>query len=205
MAYVPAANVAMVELRYVFDQEQCENTLYFQASASLSPSLMTTLAADITGWWQTNIKPVQVDNLKLFEVHVTDLTTATSPTVTYNTGLPQQGLLTGDPLPHNCALCISFRTANRGRSSRGRNYHFGFEEGDVTGSLVDQSLVDTIVAAYATLIGAGSLTSGLQWCVVSRFGGGVARTAALVQPVTAVLAIDNVIDSQRRRLPGRGR
>jgi hypothetical protein len=60
------------------------------------------------------------------------------------------------------------------------------------------------VAAYNGLL---ALASNIQvvWCIVSRFSGGQPRTAGEVYPVIAALVTDNVADSQRRRLPGRGR
>lgn len=205
MDYIPAANVAMAELRFDFGGQRCENTLYFEASASLSTTLMTTLAADLVGWWKTQMLPHHTTNMALREVFVTDLTTSTSPTVTYGTGLPANGTNGPEALPNNCALCISFRTAARGRTGRGRNYIMGINEGQVNQSTVDPTLVAQFVAAYNDLIGAGGLTAGLQWCVVSRFVDGDPRPAALVRPITAALCVDGVIDSQRRRLPGRGK
>lgn len=205
MPFVPAANTAMAELRYQWNEQQVENTLYFEASASLSLTLMETLANDLSAWWQAGLRAQQVPDLQLREIFITNLTTNTSPTFSLTDGLPLSGGKLGDGVPNNCALCVSFRTGGRGRSARGRNYVPGLEDGSVTGSVVNGSYAAAILAPYSDLIGAGALTSGLQWCVVSRFSGGVARTAALIQPITSVLLVDDVIDSQRRRLPGRGR
>jgi len=112
--------------------------------------------------------------------------------------------VTGDLLPGNCSLSISFRTAGRGRSSRGRNYFVGLVESQVNGDVVNGGNVDAYQTLYEELIGAGSVVTGWQWVVVSRFFNGAPRTAGLAQPVTAVVVVDSFIDSMRSRLLGRG-
>jgi len=205
MGFVPVPNTLMVELRGVCESSRMENTLYFTGSAGVTPTLATTLAANLVGWWGTSYKPNVSTTFSLTEVYVTDLSTATSFTVSYTTGLPSAGTLGGDQLPANAALCLSFRTANRGRSGRGRNYLFPAVDGSATGSFYVSTYVNAMVAAYQLLIGAGTFTPGLQWVVVSRFSNGNERPTGLTQPVTAVLSVNNNVDSMRRRLPGRGR
>jgi len=121
------------------------------------------------------------------------------------TGLPSAGTSAVDPLPFNCAHCVSFRTANRGRSGRGRNYVMGLSDSEAAASAIQTTRLNLDVNAYAALVGAGTFVAGLQFCVVSRYSGGAPRSVALIQPITSVLSVDATIDSQRRRLPGRGR
>lgn len=205
MAFVQVPNTLMVELRGLCEGSRMENTLYFTGSAGVTTTLATTLAANLVGWWNTSYKVQVAGTFSLTEVYVTDLTTQTSFTVSYTTGLPSTGTMAGDQNPANVALCVSFRTVNRGRSGRGRNYAFPATEGASTASYFTASYVNAVVAAYQLFIGAGTFTPGLQWVVVSRYSNGVARPTGLTQPVTAVLSVNNNVDSMRRRLPGRGR
>lgn len=205
MPFVPAANTLMVELRGVCEASRMENTLYFHGSAGVTTTLATTLAANLVGWWNTSYKPLVATTFSLTEVYVTDLTAQNSFTVSYVTGLPSPGTSPGDQLPANASLCVSLRTANRGRSGRGRNFAFPTDEGRATGSFYTASYTNAVVAAYQLLMGAGTFTPGLQLIVLSRFSGGVPRTVGLTQPVTAVLSVNQNVDSMRRRLPGRGR
>lgn len=205
MPFVPAANTLEARMRYTWGSQLVENTLYFQGSAGVTPALATTLGNNLIGWWNTNFKTPASNLLSLVQVYITDLSTATSFTVSVVTGLPSAGGSAVESLPFNCALCISFRTGNRGRSGRGRNYVPGLTEADQAASVVIASRVSGAVTAYTTLVGAGTFTPGLQFCVVSRFSNHAPRISALVQPVTTVLAVDSIIDSQRRRLQGRGR
>jgi len=45
---------------------------------------------------------------------------------------------------------------------------------------------------------------GADWVVVSRFHDNAPRTAGVVSFINAATVVDATVDSQRRRLPGRG-
>lgn len=204
MPFVPGPDVAQVELVMSLDGQIIENTLYFQSSADLSIELMGDLANALLGWWEDQIAPGVSESLALTQVVVTDLSTQTSPGIL----VPAVPAITGDgtspALPNNVALVVSFRTAFRGRSSRGRNYVAGLQESQTTQSHIDAGVADFFADAYAQLIGPGTLVAGLQWGVFSRFTNGNPRTTGLFRPITSVTVVDNTLDSQRRRLPGRG-
>jgi len=107
------------------------------------------------------------------------------------------GITTGDPLPSNCADVISWRTGLSGRSNRGRTYTFGATDAQATGSIW--------TSGYTTLVGnlAASLVAyvGPLTCPVTT---AVASVKDLeMKPITGYI-IDSFVDSQRRRLPGRG-
>lgn len=205
MAFVPAANTLEARLRYNWGTQLVENTLYFEGSAGVTTILASTLGNNLINWWNTNFKANATTILTLTQVYITDLTAQDSFTVSVTTGLPSSGTSISESLPFNCAFCISFRTAFRGRSGRGRNYVPGLTEGDQSGSIVTSARSTALVNAYALLIGAGTFTPGLQWVVVSRFTNKLPRPQALVRPIMNVLAVDSIMDSQRRRLQGRGR
>lgn len=204
MPFVPVPDTLMAELRFISQGQKIENTLYFQGSAGVSASLASDLGDALISWWDTQFQPITSDTMALVEVFLTDLSDATSFTVSDTAGLPNAGASTTEPLPANVAHCVSFRTAQRGRSARGRNYIAGMTEADTNGSLISSTIVADHVTAYTILLGAGAFVAGLEWVVVSRFHNGVARTTGLAIPVTNVLSVDAVVDSQRRRLPGRG-
>lgn len=205
MAFVPVPDTLMAELRFISQGQQCENTLYFTGSAGVSPSLAADLGDALISWWQTQFQTGTSDQTALVEVFLTDLTSDTSFTLSDTNTLPLVGGSSTDALPQNCAHCVSFRTAQRGRSGRGRNYVLGLTEADSQDSILLSTVVAAHVTAYSVLIGPGAFVPGLQWVVVSRFHNGAPRVTGLAIPITNVLSVDAVIDSQRRRLPGRGR
>jgi hypothetical protein len=204
MAFVPVPNTLQAELRFAYGTQLAENVLYFVGSAGVTPALATSLGTALVTWWNANFKADSVTNFILSSIYMTDLTSQTSFTVTHTTGLPSPGTNGGDPIPFNCALVASFRTAQRGRSGRGRNYVGGWPETQVSSSTPDAARVGRILTGYNLLIGAGTFVAGLQWVVVSRFTNNAPRAVGLAIPITSVI-VDSIMDSQRRRLPGRGR
>jgi hypothetical protein len=207
MVFVPGTNVFKVDIRQELFAQEISNTIYFRsAQPPVTPSDVDALAGEVQSFWANDLANHVVQDLSLVEVYITDLTTQTAPTYTYPVSPAVTGLRTGEPLPSNCTFCVSFRTNGRGRSSRGRNYVAGLAEADVGGNVLDPTEADGIVQAYTDSILNNSLLSGYwEWVVVSAVQDGLPRSSLLVQPVTSVLYSDRIIDSQRRRLTGRGR
>jgi hypothetical protein len=206
MVYVPAQNVAQANLRYTWDGQQIENTLYFELDGSTwATNTLEVLGADLASWWINNLASNLSSNLTLREVYCVDLTSQTGPTGTYVPNPLPSGGDTTSSVPNNVSFAVSFRTAGRGRSSRGRNYVPGLTEQNLTDNELTTSMAVFLTDAYDALLSQGTFTSPVTWVIVSRYANKQPRTQALVQPVTAVLATDNVVDSQRKRLPKRGR
>lgn len=112
------------------------------------------------------------------------------------------GTAAGDLLPPQTAFCITLRTAQAGRSFRGRVYLPGYGESVNTaaGALVGAgSSVAFVVAIQAALV-----TSSLNLGVLSRPNAlRVPPSAGFITPVTSIVARDLVWDTQRRRaIPG---
>jgi len=112
-------------------------------------------------------------------------------------------------LPNNVAVTVSFRTGLSGRFARGRNYVSGLSEDAVVLNTVDSAVLADIQAGYEALQDVASDNTS-TWVVVSRFSGvdgdgvPIPRVEGVTTPITAVIIVDSIIDSQRRRLPGRG-
>jgi len=203
MAFVPVTNVAMAEIRMIWDGQRVENTLYFLGGGAWNTTQLGTLAFDLRGWWDSNIAPEISNTVSLSEVYITDLSTATSPTMQAPGGPSYAGGLTGPTLPNSVSLAVSFRTAGRGRSSRGRNFAVGLTESQVVGNEVVGTAIDALIDAYEVLLNL-PLPNTAEWVVVSRFTNGAPRASGVAAPVTDVVIVDPVVDTQRRRLPGRG-
>jgi len=209
MAFVPVANVAEVEVRMRLAGQSIENTLYFQFASGPSAAELTALGGDIRDWWIASYAPLVWNGLQLVEVNCTDLTSDTGPQVATPV-TDEFGTGGANTVANNVALCVSFRTAFRGRSFRGRNYISGIP----LTQLVDQNTVEVSYAtsvhdAYNAINSALSVSA--DWVVVSRFSGmggtprrPIPRTAGVATLVTSVVIVDRTVDSMRRRLPGRG-
>jgi len=211
MPFVPVANTVLVETRMLLDEQQVENTFTVRFEASVSPTILENLAADFLGWWINDYADIVSDELELREVVATDLSSQTGPQFSLPAPIGSNGNITGSVLSNNVSLCVSFRTANRGRSFRGRNYIAGVPVASVVQNNAVTGYVAAVVTAYEKLLpGGGALTSG-TWVVASRFSGvdsegkPIPRAAGVTTPITGVVVVDSTVDSQRRRLPGRGK
>jgi hypothetical protein len=207
--FVPCDRVVKVDFRGTLDGERISNTLYVQKqSGSVNASDLQNIGQTARTWWGAELSPTLSSAFVLREIYLTDLTQQNSFVLTYTTNLPASGQLAGSILPNNVTFCISLRTGNAGRSFRGRNYVPGIRSTDVTSSdpnLLSVGRSNTLVAAYQQLINPTYFgTTPYRLVIVSRFSNGNPRTAGIATPVTAVLAVDRVLDSMRRRLPGRG-
>jgi hypothetical protein len=207
MVFVPVPNVVQANIRTTIATEQVENILYFRAeSVEVNDSSMGALGLELINWWENNLSSWLTTAIELREVYLTDLSTQDGPTVTVTPSNPPVQGIDADPvLPNNCALCVSFRTGKRGRSFRGRNYVAGLGEGRVTASIVDTTYAEGIRDAYNLLLAPIALPPGWRWVVVSRIADKQPRTVGEATNITSVVLTDRVMDSQRRRLPGRGR
>lgn len=202
--FVPVPNTALVEIRYVLNLQHVENTLWFEHGTDPSEAELATLAEDVYNWWHDQLATVQSTDVKFSEVVATSQTSESSPIASFNPGSATSGDVAVEAMPGNVSLAVSFRTGSRGRSFRGRNFAVGIPRTPVTGDQVSDAYAASIAAAYAEMIGADAVSSGWTWVVASRRHNKAPRETGVTTPVTAVLTVDRTVDSQRRRLTGRG-
>lgn len=203
MAFITVPNCAEVEIRQALDGQLIENTMYFQHPTPPTAAELKTLGDTMLNWFGSNILPNLSHHLTLREAYVTDLTEQDGPTATSTGFTPAAGGNAGESMPNAVALCVSFRTAARGRTGRGRNYISGLPDNLVLQNTIDTNFADTIVGHYNDLQD-GLSAVGWTWVVVSRFFNGQPRAQGIARPVTAAIVTDLTVDSQRRRAPGRG-
>lgn len=212
MPFIPAISCVEVDLNQRLHGEQVQNTLYGVNFGGVTPANIELLAGEMITWVGTQLYPNLADAIQLTEVKVRDLNIADGPQFIGVPTLPVVGQGPGAALPGNVAACVSFRTGLTGRSRRGRNYVAGLPEAGVTGNALSQTLGQGIRAAYEALLAPTGpfAVAGYAWVVLSRYSGvdpvtgrPVPRASGLPTFVNAVL-IDANVDSQRRRLAGRG-
>jgi hypothetical protein len=201
MPTVPNDQVARAVLRFLWEAQIVQNVLHFQKGDGWITAQLVALGEQLVDWWDTSWKTSSPTNLRLQEVHVTDL----QPGGGITSIIPAEIVGTGSSpsLPNNVTAAVKLTTGLGGRSNRGRIYHVGLCEGQVIASQLDPTFIPGVVTQYSKLIDGTTITPG-QLCVYSQFVGGSPRTTGVPTPVTAV-SVDPFIDSQRRRLPGRGR
>ena len=213
MPFVPVPRTAEVEAVYLLDGQIVENTYYFRNAGTPVLSDLVALADEINSAIRTSLLPSLASALQLIRVVATLLDAVDSLVYVSTTSLPASGGSADEVMPSNVAACISLRTSHRGRSFRGRNYVTGLPNGFVAGNVITPPLAGAITTAYTAIL-AAPVDAGWEPVVVSRYSGftivdgrkvPTPREEGIATPITSHFLTDNTVDSQRRRLPGRGR
>lgn len=203
MPFVPVPDVAEVEMVFIDDFGNIsENTLYF-TKASPTESDLATLLDNLNTAITTSLLPLLSSSIKLLKLIGTLLDVADGLSLLNTTGLPIAGGDATVALPHNASLAIKFSTSRSGRSFHGRNYVTGLVDRRTQADTLTSSYVNALVDAWVD-IAAAATDNGWQQVVVSRFSGGSPRTTGVATVVNNISTTDLTIDSQRRRLNGRG-
>lgn len=207
MPYVPVPGTVLCEIVQQLDSQLFENTVYFHKAGAWATPDMVALADSLITWWTDQYRLPISSAVQLMSVDVTDLTTATSGAISQAPTIGTFGSDSRTSSPANVAPCISFHTAKRGRSFRGRNYITGICEADITINTVIGSVISALTVSFNELLDVG-ITNGAEWVVVSRFSGvepgtgkPIPRAEGISTPILSASFTDNIVDSQRGRLP----
>jgi len=203
MAFIPTPNAASAEVRFTVDGQNVENRMVFTAGSDFDASMLGDLADIIADSWATNALPLQTADLTFREVYCVDLSDAAGPVATSTTGLPAVGGASALGVPNNVSLCFQLRTAARGRSFRGRLYPCGMRADKVANSVWDSAYAGLWEAALEQLK-IDAFAGGYTWAVQSLKANKVPRVTGVTTVVANITTVDLIVDSQRRRLPGRG-
>lgn len=202
MAFIPVPDTVMVELLMTVEGQQIENTLYFEGTGSPDIPEMNALGASLVDWWIEHYAPLVGDDVSLNSIKLTNLTGAASPVVEITAGLPQSGSGGDFIVANQVAAVVTFLTAARGKSYRGRNYIGGLSINWVGGSYVGAtaiSMLETMYADLATL----ALADEFLWVVVSRYNNNAPRATGVTTVITGT-RVNEVLGTQRRRRIGSG-
>jgi hypothetical protein len=201
MPFIPVPQTGQFNIRATYFGIEVENVLnFFHIGGPISPALLASGAAVLAAQWASGVMQNLSVSYILREIHAVDLSSASGAIATDTSEAGATGALLDTPgLPGNIAFCVSFRTAFRGRSFRGRTYLCGLTESRVTENLVPLSWANAVIEDFDNL-SAAMTTEGWTLSVVSRFTGGAPRVEGIHTPVSNILFTDLRVDTQRRRL-----
>lgn len=201
--FVPIPNCVSVQMVHLVQGQICENVYHVAVGAPPTSTSMNAIAAAFKTWWLAHLQAMEPTQVSVDNIIVTDLSSQLGGTVDYVTGLPISGTNATPTAPMNVTVAIKWLTGNRGRSYRGRSFHIQLRTDQYTGSVLNGTNAADLTTNYNALITAIT-AGGWMLAVASRIQNKVPRITGLATFITG-LAVDPVIDSQRRRLPGRGR
>lgn len=203
MPFQAVPNVAQIVLEGLVDNQLTVNDLYFEVSGGgITLVNLTAITFSVQDWYQSFIAPELSEDWVTTQAIGLDLTAVDGPSVTIAMGAA--GGVEAEAAPNNVAACVSLRTANRGRSARGRNYLPAVPNSLIVLNTMDATFMANILAAYAMLIGPGTRLPGWQLVTVSRRNAGVERPTGVAFPVTSALFTRPTVSSMRSRSVGHG-
>lgn len=122
-----------------------------KSGITLDETVAGTIAFDFKAWYEA-LAGLFSTGWGLTNITVTDITSTDAPQFAFPT-TTTVGTLTDAALPTYVALAVTWRTARRGRSFRGRTYLCGFTEaGNGPGGFPQSSYTDGIEEEAANLI-----------------------------------------------------
>lgn len=205
--FIPVQGVAQVEMVYSYLGQVCENVYHvIQGDGATAPTVaqMQAMAAAFEGWENVVAKLDRNTAVSLTEIVVRDLTTQSGPAIVRFPTAPINGQVGSQAMPGNVTAAIKWSTALRGRSFRGRSYFIGISASHVTGDQLTAGARAAYESDANNLITRVLAVQGCTLVVVSYAHNKFWRDAGLVTPIT-VATVDPNLDSQRRRLAGRGK
>ena len=202
-AFIPTEHGLKVELLYSQNGQKLENVFNFDCGHNPVLEDVASLAGVVIDWWIAHIQPMASTDLGFMGLKFTNLEAADGFQVEYNTGLPLWGLGEAAGLPGNVTVAVRLNTMYRGRSSTGRVYHVGLRPTQVAGNQLEMNSISVLKAAYEALLSDAQI-AGFAWTVISYMISKNWRPAGIKSNITSV-SVEQNLDSQRRRLSGRGK
>lgn len=199
--FVPGPNVLEIDAIYFQGTEKVENVFHLQGAAAWSESTIIAALGTYSTWEAAWAASRRASNVNLTLLVGRDLTTATSLSLEQVEDLA--GTDTGQHLPNNVTVAIKAVTGFRGRSFRGRTYWIGLTATylEANGSFINATEAGRLIDAMNALRTAAWPNSA-QLVVFSRRHDNAWRTTGVATPIERYVLTDEVVDSQRRRLPG---
>lgn len=191
-------NVARVEVRATLDGQQVENTFKVLYSLGIDQAALDALASLTISTWNTGALTLYSNLVTMREVVCTDLTAGSGLQSTQAFAPGIIGTNGGNALPNNVTFSVKRITGLSGRSNRGRVYWFGMTDAQVTSANQVTNTFKTNVVDFLTSYDNDLTLANFEEVIASGATGNI-------NGVRAYVAADDTLDSQRRRLPGRGR
>lgn len=198
-------NVMKAEMPYQVAGQTCLNTFHFlRATPATTTDCQNLATAMRDTYWIANLRPLVTADYFSNGCFVAALDSPSAPFYGLDfVSTVQNGTASGMSVPSGSTLVSTFKTAERSRNGRGRVYISGVPAPQLSDPIeVANSYLTSFITAMSSLLTIATAISATL-VVVSRVLAGIPRTTGVPIAVTSVTA-DRYLDSQRRRLFGRG-
>lgn len=171
--------------------------MWFRRASTYDLAALQLLVSEVSQWWINEIVPHLSQDYLFSSVYALDASSETGPTYTFNVPAGENGGIASPTMALNAALTVTFQTAQRGRSGRGRNYLSGLAETWGNGVAWQANLVAPIGAGYVTL-GTYLVGTNSIHVVASHYTNGAERPQGVTFPVVSY-RLNLPIYSQKNR------
>lgn len=205
MAFIPTPLVAKAAIRGRLFNEDVVNTLWVEniEESEWDANSLSALAVNLESWWSITVMDLLSVDYVLADITTTAQFSNTAPSVVRTPPTVLVGGNLAGSLPGSCCFTLTFLSDARGRSFRGRNYISAIPVSEATDNQVEEAFAVGLRSAYAqldlTLAGTGSIQ-----VICSHYSNKQPRPSGVTVAVTGFRYHDLDLDSQRRRLKGRG-
>jgi hypothetical protein len=190
-------NIARFTMVFNRDTRTMVNVFHVYHSTGWTTGNLSTVCEALVVWYNSYYKPCLPTFVSLVNIHAQVYDPAGSPWVFDRpVSPPVAGTRAGEIEPGNVTIAVSLRAAYAGRAYRGRFYIPGLQVGDTN---VDDTITSALLALLANAATAflfTNLPAGYTPVIFHRRNN---LFSTIVSYVT-----ENILDSQRRRLPKRG-
>lgn len=202
MAFQAVPDTVEIDVIYTLHGVLVQNVFYAEFSGGYALANLTALATQIDAAMAAAWLSDQPAEAVYLRTEVRGLAFQNDLAVTNNTSTGP-GTETNAALPGNVTFSVKKTSGLTGRSARGRCYWIGIPRDKVKSANENE-----LQTAYAALI-AGNVdhikdvingTTGWAAVLVSRFTGGALRPFGVTFPWIGTIAVDEVVDTQRKRL-----
>jgi len=202
--YIVADETAKVQMYFSTPGGVAMNVLNFRTDGGWNAVSLDVLVDEVATSWEAQFSPLQSDQVECYRIVATDLG---APIPAQVDKAPVNDLTGGRAsviMPGNVTVVTKFGTGLAGRSQRGRTYHIGLTDDMCVGDSLVAGMADTIRDAWIDFAGeVHDSPAAADLVVVSYCHNNAWRTAAQVLNVTT-FTTEGILDSQRKRLFGRG-
>lgn len=203
MLFSPTLNTVKIEMVYSIGTGIAENVYHVNTGEAITPTHLETIVNVFAEWQTQHARALQAAEVKMFKIKATDISQQNGYYLEWApTSLIYDGSRVSPILPMNVTAAIKCNSGHAGRSYRGRVFWIGLTEDAVVGDGIASTVVDGLILCLGQLKSRVEAL-GYSLGVVSYFQDHQQRPLGLFTPFT-FFTMDAVVDSQRRRLSGRG-
>lgn len=199
MAFIPLPNGIKIEIKCRKNGAPVVNVVWATINVEIDLAVLGNLAEVVRTWWDTSMQPLVAASLSLEEIVCTQWDVEDGAQYIEIVSPPLAGTATGGDLPSNVAAVTTFYTGFTGRSNRGRVYNGGQTDAQVVGNTLQTTYVAGMLVAWAAFRTALN-AEGFDHVVASFVTEGAPRVTGQSR-VIIEYGMNNVVDTQRRRIP----